>query len=117
MPNRAFREMTVDDARWMARLIAQLTEDQIEQALIASGFDSAEVRLYTEKLICRRDRMIVDLELDDEIAPLRPNGAVRALDYDPQRHGPVRAMLPDGSVVTPIVTSDQIVRAGRIEAR
>ncbi|HKS36142.1 MAG TPA: hypothetical protein VJW76_03060, partial [Verrucomicrobiae bacterium] len=30
----AFKEMTIDDARWMARLIAQLTEKQIVEALV-----------------------------------------------------------------------------------
>ena len=45
--NDAFHDMTVDDARWMARLIAQLTEGQMQQALIAAGYTSAEVRLYT----------------------------------------------------------------------
>ncbi|HXT42138.1 MAG TPA: hypothetical protein VN887_19170, partial [Candidatus Angelobacter sp.] len=47
----AFEEMTVDDARWMARLIAQLREEQIARALTVSGFDPAQVRLYTEKLV------------------------------------------------------------------
>jgi methylphosphotriester-DNA--protein-cysteine methyltransferase len=38
--NRAFEQMTIEDARWMGRQIAQLTEPQIQQALIAAGFDS-----------------------------------------------------------------------------
>jgi hypothetical protein len=118
MPNGAFREMTVEDARWMARLIAQLTEDQIVEALLASGFGSAEIKVYTEKLLSRRDRMIEDLGLSGEIAPLRPGGSLRAFDYDPRRDGPVRATLPDGSVVTAVTTSgDQVVRGGRVEPR
>jgi hypothetical protein len=68
----SFAQMTMDDARWMARLIAQLTEKQIVDALTASGFSTADVRIYTDKLISRRDRMISDLELSNEIAPLRP---------------------------------------------
>ena len=75
----AFSQMTIDDARWMARLIAQLREEQIVEALAASGFDSSQVKLYTEKLLSRRDRMIQDLDLSDEIALLRPNGADPAL--------------------------------------
>ena len=39
---RAFKEITLDDARWMARLVAQLSEEQITGALIASGFGSAK---------------------------------------------------------------------------
>ena len=53
--------MTIDDAQWMARLIGQLTEPQIVQALIGSGYDSAHVRLYAAKLIRRRDQMVMDL--------------------------------------------------------
>jgi hypothetical protein len=86
----AFEAMTLDDARWMARLIGQLTEEQIVQALVASGFNSAHVKLYTEKLISRRDRMIRDLGLTDEIALLRPNGVNRTFSRDPTRAGPVQ---------------------------
>jgi hypothetical protein len=75
----AFEEMTVDDARWMARLIGQLREEQISRALVTSGFDPAQVTLYTEKLVSRRDRMVRDVGLAGEIALLRPealNGAM-----------------------------------------
>jgi len=92
----AFREMTIDDARWMARMIAQLTEKQIVEALVAAGFDSARVKLYTEKLLSRRDRMIRDLGLDGEIALLRPEGVDRDLNYDPALGGPVRIRTADG---------------------
>jgi hypothetical protein len=69
----AFREMRMDDARWMARLIARLSEKQIVEALKASGFDARQAVVYTEKLISRRDRMVQDLGLSDEIAALRPD--------------------------------------------
>ena len=71
-PTPAFAEMTVDDARWMARLIAQLTYDQLVQALTASGFNPPDVGVYTAKLVARRDNMIRDLDLASEISPLRP---------------------------------------------
>lgn len=76
----AFEKMTRDDARWMARLVGQLTETQIVQALVASGFDSGQAKIYTEKLISRRDRMVCDLGLAGEIALLRPNGIDRPAD-------------------------------------
>ncbi len=62
----AFAAMTIDDARWMARLIGQLHAAQITQALAASGYDSATVRLYAEKLISRRNQMMADLGLSAE---------------------------------------------------
>lgn len=113
----SFHDMTVDDARWMARMIAQLTENQIEQALIATGYTSAEVRLYTEKLISRRDAMIEDLELSDEIPPLRPNGIDRTFDYDPRKDGPVVARKKDGSELHPRESRDLVVRNGVVEPR
>jgi hypothetical protein len=71
-----FQQMTYEDARWMARMIGQLTENQIVQALTASGFDTLQVKLYTEKLISRRDHMIRDLGLSEEIPLLRPLAAI-----------------------------------------
>ena len=67
----AFKEITLDDARWMARLIAQLTETQIREALAASGFDADEVDIYAEKLMSRRDRLIRDCKLEGDIRLLR----------------------------------------------
>jgi hypothetical protein len=67
----SFRKMTLDDARWMARLIAQLTERQLIDALEVSGFTPEQGALFASKLIWRRDRMIEDLGLAGEIAPLR----------------------------------------------
>jgi hypothetical protein len=88
--------MTIDDARWMARLIAQLTEEQIVQALIASGFDAAEVKIYTEKLASRRDWMLRDLGLDTEFAMLRPRGPDLTLTYNPHREAIPETRLKDG---------------------
>jgi len=115
--NHAFHDMTVDDSRWMARLIAQLTELQIQQALIAAGYTSAEVRLYAEKLVSRRDRMIRDLGLAEEVPLLRPRGVERALDYDPGKDGPVEVRLADGTALHPLESRDLVIRGGRVEPR
>ena len=109
----AFKEMTLDDARWMARMIGQLTEEQIVQGLIGAGCDSAEVRLLTEKLIGRRDRMLVDLELAGEIPLLRPEGARRNLSYDPATEGPITITLPTGQKISAPVSGQKVV-AGRL---
>jgi hypothetical protein len=96
----AFWEMTIDDARWMARLIAQLSEEQIVQALIASGFDATEVKIYTEKLLSRRDWMLRDLGLTTEFALLRPHGANMTLTYNPLRQPAPQVQLSGGSTIT-----------------
>jgi len=70
VPTPAFAAMTIDDARWMARLIGQLRVAQITQALTASGYDAPTTRLYAQKLISRRNKMMADLGLGAEFPPL-----------------------------------------------
>jgi hypothetical protein len=112
----AFREMTVDDARWMARLIGQLTEAQLSAALIASGYDAAEARLYLEKLLHRRDQMVLDLGLKEEIPLLRPEGVNQHFSYSPSEDSPFQSTLPSGALVRSPVTSRQVIN-GRLVAR
>jgi hypothetical protein len=114
VPTPAFAAMTVDDARWMARLIGQLTENQLRAALIASGYDNAAARLYLEKLISRRDRMVRDLKLENEIPLLRPRGQDRQLNYDPAADGPFAAIDPAGMKIF-ARESSRIISAGRLK--
>lgn len=109
----AFERMTIDDARWMVRMIGQLTELQIVQALVASGFDSAQVKLFSEKLISRRDQMIWDLDLASEISALRPMGSDRSFSYDPAMEGPVKIKTADGKEVI-ARTANLAVQNGRV---
>lgn len=112
----AFKEITLDDARWMARLIAQLSEEQITGALIASGFDSADVRIYTEKLLARRDQLIRDVRLATEFPMLRPEQQNHEMNYDPIVDGPVATRTKSGvEVQAPAGAS--IVRRGRVKPR
>ena len=103
----------------MAQLIGQLTEQQLVQALVAAGYDSAAVHLYTEKLISRRDRMVLDLGLAHEIPPLRPKGIDRTFSYDPLVDGPVTIVVSGGlgfEVQIP-AGKDRIVRGRLISDR
>jgi hypothetical protein len=112
VPTPAFAAMTVDDARWMARLIGQLTENQLRAALIASGYDNAEARLYLEKLISRRDRMIIDLRLQDEIPLLRSTALNRDFNYKPATDGPftakVNGVMISGRESTAIIVRNKL---------
>jgi hypothetical protein len=116
VPTPAFAAMTVDDARWMARMIGQLTENQLRGALIASGYDNAESRLYLEKLISRRDRMVRDLKLENEIPLLRPNGQNHEFNYHPSADGPFAATDPAGAKIF-ARESAQIISSGRLTAK
>lgn len=74
--NAAFRKMTIEDARWMAKMIAQLTPQQIEAALSASGFSDELARGYTARLLSRREQMLRDLGMD-------PATQMADHDFDP----------------------------------
>jgi hypothetical protein len=91
----AFAAMTIDDARWMARLIAQLTETQIVDALRASGFIASEVHVYTEKLMSRRDNLLRDLNLTTEFALLRPDGRRHDQREPARQSAPPRDYFPN----------------------
>jgi hypothetical protein len=110
VPTLAFQDMTVDDARWMARLIGKLSEAQLRAALVASGYDSAQAKLYLEKLINRRDQMVRDLGLTNEIPLLRPEGINREFSYDPAANGPFTAKLADGTTAVAAESNQRIVR-------
>ncbi|MEQ1879150.1 MAG: hypothetical protein ABL958_21105, partial [Bdellovibrionia bacterium] len=120
-----FRDMTYEDARWMARKIAQITERQLTDALVASGFSSAETKLFLEKLINRRDKMVVDLELTKEFAPLRAKPVSQKFDYNPEKDGlmsggpngqfsaPARGQTVVNGVCTGCQTNYPIIVIGR----
>jgi hypothetical protein len=85
-----------DDMRWMAELIAQLTEEQIKAALIAANFQSAEVYLLTQKLLNRREHLLRDSGGGGTVRPRQDQLA----DHDPsQGSKPMSAKLPDGRYV------------------
>jgi hypothetical protein len=76
---RALDRTRLDDARWAVRKIAELSEAQI-MASVASGTRSYPIaRLYTEKLIARRDDLVTKFGLEKELGLLRPNGPDRNL--------------------------------------
>jgi len=92
---RALDRTRLDDAKWAVRQIGKLSESQI-MASVASGTKSwAVARLYTEKLISRRDDLVKTFGLEKELGLLRPNGADRHLNVS----GPGRFKAKDASGV------------------
>jgi len=57
---------TYADAKWMARLIAQLTREQIEAAVALGRWPDAVARLLVEKLINRRNGLVTAFDLEKE---------------------------------------------------
>ncbi|HLJ54051.1 MAG TPA: hypothetical protein VKT77_03375, partial [Chthonomonadaceae bacterium] len=115
--NRPFYALNLDDARWMGRMIAQLSEEQIRAALVGSGYDAATARLVLEKLVSRRDAMVRDFGLSGEFAPLRPGGADRRLTYDPASDGPFLARLANGRKLAARDSRGLVVVNGRLISR
>lgn len=74
---KAFDRLTTDDAKWAARRIGALGEDQIVACLASGAFDDAALGVYAEKVIARRDEIIRTFGLQGELGLLRANGANR----------------------------------------
>ncbi len=53
-----YGQVTLDDARWVMRRVAQLTPEQIKATFKNAGSDDAEAQLYTDKFLRRRDQLV-----------------------------------------------------------
>jgi hypothetical protein len=112
--NAAYREADIYDARWIAPYLAQLTEAQLLEALVASGLPSAQVRLYYDKLASRRNQALDDLGC--HYPPLKLMDASREFDYDPQKDGPITVTTRRNEQVT-APDEDWVVVKGRVYTR
>ena len=115
MENTAFSSVTADDARWMLRRMALLSERQLLAALLATGMSAAEVRLALEKLVSRRKQLLLDFGLAGEFPELAARRVDRLLDFDPansEELAQVSLEIPGGRVI-PEVRGSRI-RHGRL---
>ncbi|MCP5046900.1 MAG: hypothetical protein GY940_06990 [bacterium] len=64
--NSAIDRITYADARWMTRLLAELSRDQIEAAVELGGWPGSMGQLLVEKLIHRRNQLVKALGLEGE---------------------------------------------------
>lgn len=64
--NSGFTHVTYDDGRWMTRKIAQMSRNQIRDAVEMGGWPDPIQRLYVEKLINRRNQLVEAFDLKDE---------------------------------------------------
>ncbi len=89
-PTSLRNHSTYADARWMVRLIAQLTRKQIEEAVVLGGWPEPVGILLTEKLIYRRNQLVEAFALEGESTP---SGPIRLIPADR------RLTTADGAVV------------------
>lgn len=88
---RSWKNCTWADARWMALRIARLSRANLERCLAESGWPSFAQKVAVERLIARRNELIVPFRLDlDGIKPLpcEPGFTLR-LARDGKTHLPV----------------------------
>jgi len=64
--------LTYSDARWATRLIAQLTREQITEAVALGAWPESVAALLVEKLIYRRNQLVVVFDLAGETTPSGP---------------------------------------------
>lgn len=78
--NSGFKHVTYADAKWMSRLIARLTREQIENAVRLGGWPESMGQLLIEKLIARRNQLVLAFDLEGEVLP---NGqTIRRLPFN-----------------------------------
>lgn len=88
--NSLFDNITYSDARWMARLIAHLTREQITDAVALGGWPEPLQKLLVEKLISRRNQLVRVFGLTGEQTP--EGSTISLMKFDR------RLSTPDGVV-------------------
>lgn len=115
-PNPVFRNLKLSDAQWMLEKMCRLTKLNIQQALVATGMSSAEVVLGTEKLLHRRNKMLIDFKMPSEIVSSCSVSTQMKLNYDPSVDGEVRLQNDQKEWIT-APGRDLVVRSGVVEPR
>jgi hypothetical protein len=117
--NDAFARTSAEDARWMLRRLAALSEKQILQALLATSMSPSEVRLALEKLLSKRQKMVADFGLSSEFPKIAQRRIDTSLEFDPARPEDLRAVTlsgPDGTEVAP-ERGDWVIQKGHLVRR
>jgi hypothetical protein len=91
-PNKTFDKVQLSDAQWMLRKMCQISPLQMTQALVASGLSSAAVQLAKSKLLNRRNQMIDDFEMKNELQSSCYVEVNKKMNYDPKIDGLVEVL-------------------------
>ena len=117
--NDAFARTSAEDARWMLRRLAALSESQILQALLATSMSAAEVRLALEKLLSKRQKMVADFGLSSELPEIARRRIDTSLEFDPAKPDDLRAVTlsrPGGAAIVP-ERGDWVIQKGHLVRR
>ena len=61
-----FKAVNFSDAKWITRMMAQLTKEQIKKSFLTANYPEIVAELFTQKLLRRRDQLVQALGLDGE---------------------------------------------------
>ncbi len=94
--------------------MAELSGKLILEALVASGFPSAKVRVFYNKLINRRNKALADLGLD--YPPIMAMDSSEEFDYDPQKDAMIEIVTSrNETIAAPDI--GWVVVKGRVHTR
>lgn len=112
-PNNAAEAMTFRDALRMARVFGKINKEQIQWALVASGYTAPFVIQYTEKIAARRDHMMKELGLTNEFPAMLPNGPNKSLNHDDHTEQ-LLINLPNGTTHAVRGSKNWVLKDGKI---
>ena len=61
-----FQAVNFSDLKWIVRMMAQLTKEQIKKTFLTANYPEVVAELFTQKLLRRRDQLVQGLGLDGE---------------------------------------------------
>jgi hypothetical protein len=95
-PNSSFNRIKLSDAQWsLSEMCKMIDRDRLTEALVVSGMSSAEVVLAREKLLMRRNQMLIDLKMPPDLRKsCFEAGINQKISYDPTIDGLVSIFSP-----------------------
>ncbi len=108
--NRAFESINISDAQWMLSKMCRISKENLIEGLVASGMSSAEVVLAAEKLISRRNKMLVDFDVSADLKKQCFVNANKHINYDPTTNGLVQIKNSRGEIQTAPARNQRVLR-------
>ena len=94
-----FSKLNLSEAKWIARQILSISEDELTVAIAASGFSAAELLLAREKLVSMQKNIAENLDLIGEYPHLAERKIDKKISYQPTGRN-LELVLSTGEKVT-----------------